>query len=193
MSEELVRALRNYGATIGDDATAFQEGPSFILRFRKDSVPLQACIRHVPPKTWAITLSVSLPNVGVKRFFIESKWVWFPEKSGCHRFSFAPLDSRYKLHCSDDAFFKSMLANQDIVHSLMSFPEKDADHVKVSLKDATLLTAWTFTTSGRFIDLPSRDRVLMDRSRILVQHGLDYYFEIQMYLMIAGKVHRFSA
>ena len=172
-NDNLIQALRALAGTRGDNAAAYQEGRTSFFRFHRGATQFDGQIEYVPLKTWKLSASIPVPDAG-KRFFIESKFVWFPEKGGCHRFPFPALDSRYKLHCSDDAFLMRVLANRGIVEELMRIPENMADHMKVFLKDGILTARWTFTTPGQFDNIPTRDALLLARMQFLTDHALRY-------------------
>ena len=178
MNELILQTLASYARQHGESVTAFNDKHDMVVRFHLGPTPFEGRIKYVPPKTWEIFLSFHVPQIQ-QRFFIESKRNWFPEKSGCARIRIPPLDSKYKLHCSDEIFFRAILSRPNLIEHLMGFPEDSVDHLKIYLKDGYLMAKWRFMFSSQRAIRDQRDEILPNRFAFLTDHLLLYYFGLR--------------
>ena len=178
--------LEHYAKRHGEKWSVSDDNSDLVVRFLVDSTPLEGRIKYVPLKTWEIFIWLYLAQVQ-ERFFIESKRNWFPEKDGCRRISIAPLDAKYKVHCSNESFFRNVVREPRLIHELMNFPEDSVDHLKIYLKDGYLIGKWRFMFSSHSAMRDHRDEVLPARFELLAEHLKLYHHELR-----AGSHTRFS-
>ena len=171
--------LEQYASTHGDGWSVFSDNSDLVVRFLIDSTPFEGRIKYVPLKTWEILIWLYLPQIQ-ERFFIESKGNWFPEKDGCRRISLPPLDSKYKVHCSNEVFVRNLLGGPLLIHELMSFPEDSVDHLKIYLRDGYLMAKWRFMFGSHQAMRDHRDDVLPARFEFLAEHLKLYYEGFQL-------------
>jgi len=174
MSERILQGLQALVRDRDPKGTATGDGREFLAKFVSNGDAHQLLLRYIPQFSWTLIHSVAMPAVKA-RWFLESKWVWFPEKSGCKKVSLPPLDEQYKLFASDEAYVREVFREAKLVGQLMGHPPDE--HVKENLKDGVLTAEWKVRFDPRTND---RDGVLLNRAGLLFQHGLELHWGVQM-------------
>lgn len=166
--------------------TAGMERNDYVARFTKSGSVHELRLQHIPRFSWCSTYSVPLTGA-TGRWFLESKWVWFPEKSGCKKVKLAPLDERFKLHASDEAFFREVFGEPKLSGSLMQLPPDN--HVKASLKDGVLSLLFRVRFSARAVD---PNVILPVCAEAVIAIGLECFSSVQMARLTRGEISRFE-
>jgi hypothetical protein len=178
VADELVPRLQAYIRAKDPQGSAGLETADYVLRFSSLGAPQELRIHYVPQNSWTIHYKARVPDA-TERCFIESKWVWFPEHSGCRKVQLAPLDSRYKLFASDEPFFRSIFEGRELSDALMQLPAEN--HFKASLKDETLSIAWKLRFNPKIAD---RDGILLQSADTMVLVGGQLFKHIQVARMM---------
>ena len=184
MSEPLLQGLQALIRDTDPKGTVSGDEREFTARFVNNGEAHQVRLRYIPPKQWEMIHSVAIPGAKA-RWFLESKWVWFPEKSGASKASLPPLDQKYKLFASDEKFLREVFSEPKLVDQLMAHPQDE--HVKENLKDGVLTANWKVHVDPRTND---RDAVLLNRITLLFRHGLELAFSVQMARLTAGELSK---
>ncbi len=180
MPDELIPKLQATIRAKDPQGSVELETQDYVVRFSSLGAPQELRIRCVPPKSWTISYAARAPEAR-ERWFLESKGVWFPEHLDCRRVRFAPLDDRYKLFASDEGFFRSVFEAPELSDALMKIPAEN--HLKASLKDATLRVAWNVRFDPRFSD---RDGFLLQCADIMVLLGGLLFKHVQLSTLMRG-------
>lgn len=187
MIEGLLPRLEALARQRDPKGTAAMENNDYVARFTKSGSVHELRLRYVPQFSWTSTYSV--PLTGAKaRWFLESKWVWFPEKSGCKKVKMAPLDERFKLHASDEAFFREVFGGPMPAGVLMQLPADN--HVKGSLKDGVLSFLFRVRFSSRAVD---PNVILPLCADAVLAIGLECFSSVQMARLTRGEIARFES
>jgi len=139
MADERVARLEDFIRPKDPQGSAVLEGRDYVVRFSTLGAPQELRIQEGPPGSWTLSYSARTPDAA-GRWFLESRAVWFPEHGGCRKVKFAPLDERYKLFASDEPYFRSIFEARELSDAFLRLPADD--HLKASLKDATVSVAW---------------------------------------------------
>jgi hypothetical protein len=185
MTDELSQKLDALIRLRDPKGSAVLEKNDYVARFSAGGKPQELRIQYVPQHSWTLAYTAALPGAKA-RWFLESKWVWFPEHPGCKRLKLAALDGKYKLFASDEAFFREVFGGKNLVDVLMQFPGDN--HYKASLRDGTLRMAWKVRFNPRLID---RDATLLAASAVLLQHGVDCFSSVQLACLTRGEISTF--
>lgn len=180
MADELVPKLQAYIRAKDPQGSAGLEAHDYVVRFSSLGAPQELRIKYVPPNSWTLSYVARLPDAR-ERWFVESKWVWFPEHSGGKRVKLAPLDDRYKLFASDEGFFRSTFQAKELSDALMQLPAEN--HFKAALKDSTLTAAWIVRFNPRLND---RDGLLLQCADVLVFLGAQLFKHAQLSTLMRG-------
>ena len=180
MTDALVPRLQAYIHARDPQGSAVLEASDYVVRFSSLSAPQELRIKYVPPNSWTLTYVARAPDAR-ERWFVESKWVWFPEHSGAKKLKLAPLDDRYKLFASDEGFFKSVFEGKELSDALLQLPKEN--HFKASLKDTTLTLAWIVRFNPRVSD---RDGILLSCADVMVVIGALFFKHVQLSTLMRG-------
>ena len=186
MIEGLLPRLESLARQRDPQGTAGMERNDYVARFTRSGSVHELRLQYIPQFSW--TSRYSVPLTGAKgRWFLESKWVWFPEKSGCRKVKLAPLDERFKLHASDEASFREVFGDPTLTGSLMQFPPDN--HVKASLKDGVLSLLFRVRFNSRAVD---PNVILPVCAEAVIAIGLQCFAGVQKARLARGEIARFE-
>ncbi|HZF00220.1 MAG TPA: hypothetical protein VE981_24635 [Planctomycetota bacterium] len=181
MTDELVPKLQTFIRAKDPQGTAVLEGHDYLLKFSTLGAPQELRIQYIPRNSWTILYSARSPGA-TERWFVESKWVWFPEHSGCARVKLASLDPRYKLFASDGPFLRSVVGSPEMTELLMQLPAEN--HFKANLKDGVLTLSWSVRFNPASND---RNGILLNCAIVMSQLGGQCFKSLQVARMVKGS------
>jgi len=177
MLDPLIPRLQAWIFAKDPQGRAVAEGNDVVVHFSLLGAPQQLRIQYVPTNSWTLLYTATCPDAK-ERWFLESKWVWFPEHGGAKRVKLPPLDDRYKLYASDEAFFGAVFSGrglQDLFHRF-----EEGDHVKASLQDGALKVAFKVRFNPRFTN---REAVLANWAEVVYVLGGLTFKGVQLAVM----------
>jgi hypothetical protein len=186
MPDGLLPKLEAYIKARDPQGSVTLENNDTVVKFSMMGAPQQVKLQYVPQNSWTIAYTAHLP--GAKElWFLESKWVWFPEHSGCKRIQVAPLDARFKMYASDAAYFGAVFSSHDLTGLLLLLPPEN--HFKSSLQDGALKLAWKMRFDPRMGD---RDGILLNCADVMVRLGVQCFKSVQVARLSRGEQTKFS-